>query len=244
MVSPNQELRRRWLEPLCRGESWAGVAFGGLRAGPAQVSVRPASGGWTLHGLLPQITGWRLIDVVMISARTEDDRRVVSMLLPAEPAPGMVPEPLTLIAANASSTVRLRLDGVFVPSSNVMSNWPYVPPPEYDGGGRPNGSLSLGVARRCLRLMGAGPLDSELEARRRQLDEAKDRDLAGARAAAAGLALRAAAALIVSQGSTSILAGQHAQRLYREAAFLLVFGSRPATRTALLRRLGAAVDAS
>ena len=34
------------------------------------------------------------------------------------------------------------------------------------------------------------------------------------------------------------LAGNEAERLGREAAFLLVFGSRPAIRAALLGRLG------
>ena len=63
--------------------------------------------------------------------------------------------------------------------------------------------------------------------------------MAEARAAAAELAVRSAAALIAGQGSRSILIEEHAQRLYREAAFLLVFGSRAAIRSSLLRRLGA-----
>jgi hypothetical protein len=63
--------------------------------------------------------------------------------------------------------------------------------------------------------------------------------MAEARAAACELAVRAASALVVHRGSKSISAGDHAERLYREAAFLLVFGSRPATRASLLRSLGA-----
>jgi hypothetical protein len=54
--------------------------------------------------------------------------------------------------------------------------------------------------------------------------------------------MRATAALITSQGSRSILADQHAQRLAREAMFLLVFGSRPAIREDLLRRLLTVAD--
>jgi hypothetical protein len=49
--------------------------------------------------------------------------------------------------------------------------------------------------------------------------------------------MRAAAALTVASGSRAILGGQHAQRLAREAAFLLVFGSRPPIRAALLSLL-------
>ena len=39
---------------------------------------------------------------------------------------------------------------------------------------------------------------------------------------------------MVRTGSRAVLAGNHAQRLYREAGFLLVFGSRPAIRDELL----------
>jgi len=39
---------------------------------------------------------------------------------------------------------------------------------------------------------------------------------------------------MVRTGSRAVLAGNHAQRLYREAGFLLAFGSRPAIRDELL----------
>jgi hypothetical protein len=59
-------------------------------------------------------------------------------------------------------------------------------------------------------------------------------DVAGARAHAADLALRSAATLVVKQGARSILRDQHAQRLMREATFLLVFGTRAPIQQALL----------
>jgi isovaleryl-CoA dehydrogenase len=62
---------------------------------------------------------------------------------------------------------------------------------------------------------------------------------AGARADAGELALRAAAAMMTAQGSRSLLAGEHPQRLAREAMFILVYALRPASREALLARLGA-----
>jgi hypothetical protein len=61
--------------------------------------------------------------------------------------------------------------------------------------------------------------------------------MAEARAGAVELAQRATAHLIVTQGSRSVLMDNHAQRLAREALFLLVFGTRPAIRAGLLRRL-------
>src|SRR5882672_10635827 len=105
---------------------------------------------------------------------------------------------------------------------------------------RVNGSLALGLVRRCARLLGPGPLDDELAACRELLDDAITADaMAEARAAASELAVRAAAALAVRDGSRSVTVDQHAQRLAREALFLLVFGSRPGIKSALLRRLGA-----
>jgi hypothetical protein len=61
-------------------------------------------------------------------------------------------------------------------------------------------------------------------------------------AAAADLALRAAAALVVETGSRAAVRHGHPERLAREALFLLVFGSRPAIKAELLARLGAAGD--
>jgi hypothetical protein len=185
---------------------------------------------------VPFVTGWGLIDVLFIAARTPDNARVISALVPADDS-GLSAERLTLLAANASSTVRLRISRLFVPAEMVVSDEPYRPPPDYDGGGRPNGSLSLGVAARCLTLLGPSALDGELSAGRAELDQASDQTMAEARAAAVELAQRASAALVVHSGSTSLFPRQHAQRLAREAVFLAVFGTRPAIKMALLRRL-------
>jgi hypothetical protein len=119
----------------------------------------------------------------------------------------------------------------------VVNVEPYRPPPAYDGGGRSTASLPLGVARRCCALLGPSALDDELTARRRQLDDALEETMAEARAAACELALRAAGALVVHAGSSSLLPASHAQRLLREAVFVQVFASRTAIRDALLRRL-------
>jgi alkylation response protein AidB-like acyl-CoA dehydrogenase len=237
-ASPNADLREAWLADMCAGSLRTGIALGGLHQGSAGLKAEPVEGGWLVSGDAPYVTGWGLIDVLLIAALTPDER-VVRALIDAVEGPQVVSERLRLVAANASATVRLRIDGLFVPSERVTSVAPYTPPPAFDGGGRPNGSLALGVTRRCLQLLGPSALDAELDARRQQLDGATDETLADARAAAAELAARAAAALIVGHGSRSIYLDDHAQRLYREAAFLLVFGSRTAIKASLLHRLGA-----
>jgi alkylation response protein AidB-like acyl-CoA dehydrogenase len=239
-ASGNAAMQEEWLPKLCGGAVRAGIALGGLRAGPAQIAARRVDGGWLLDGDVPYITGWGYIDELFVAARTADQElEVVTALVAAAVSDALDVQPLHLLATNASSTVRATLRSLFVPDGRVIGVGAYRPPPPYDGGGRPNGSLSLGVARRCATLSGPGPLDAEIDARRHQLDAARDETMAEARAAAAELALRAAGALVVAQGSRSLLPDQHAQRLLREAAFLQVFGSRPAIRDALLRRLGA-----
>ena len=80
---------------------------------------------------------------------------------------------------------------------------------------------------------GAGALDGC----RGALDAGTPGTMAAARAAASALAARAAAALATGHGARAVLRGSHAERLTREALFLLVFGSRPAIKAALTGRL-------
>ena len=240
-ASGNEALKREWLPRLCNGETRAGIALGGLRAGPAQIEARRVDGGWLLDGDVPYITGWDLIDELFVAARTTSpEPEVVTALVPAAASGALSVERLQLLGTNASRTVTARIRELFVPDDRVIGVDAYRSPSPFDGGGRPNGSLALGVTRRCCSLIGPSSLDAELAAARRRLDAATDETMADARAAAAELALRAAGALVVSRGSSSLLPAQHAQRLLREAAFLLVFGSRPAIRGNLLARFGAA----
>ena len=224
-------LRDEWLGPLCRGEVRAGVALGGLLPQPATLRAEPAGDGWVLHGNSPWVTGWGLVDVLLVAARADD--QLVWLALDATGVQGIEAERQRLMAVDASATVRLTFDGVEVPAERVVKVEPVeASPPALV---RTNGALALGVAGRCCRLLGPGPLDDQLIAARAALDGAADQ-LPEARAGASALALQAAAALVVHLGSRSVGRGEHSQRLAREAAFLLVFGSRPAIRAALLDR--------
>ena len=110
----------------------------------------------------------------------------------------------------------------------------YAPGLERPEGLRVNGSLALGITRRCCELLGPSSLDDELRRCREDLDAFETKDIAVSRARAAELAVRAAHALAVSRGSGSALFGDIAERTTREAALLLVFASRPAIKNALL----------
>ena len=236
-TSQTPDLRDGWLGPLCRGERRAGIALAGNRPGPPILNAAPTTdGGLELDGEAPWVSGWGRIDVMLVTARNGDT--VVSVLVDAVEIPTLRAEPLRLVGANASGTVTLRFSRHVVPAERIVGREPHADVLARDPIGlRMNGSLALGVIARCCMLMGPSTFDDELTAARRALDEATPGDLPAARATASELATRAAAALTVVQGSRSILMDQHAQRLAREALFLLVFGSRPAIRAELERKL-------
>jgi alkylation response protein AidB-like acyl-CoA dehydrogenase len=269
------------------------VVQAALRPGPSSLRAHARGDGWSFEGDALWVSGWGLVDTFFTAARAVENGRddtVVWALLDAADG-SLSATPQELVAANASRTVAVHFDDVFVPADRVVGVAPLQP--TGPDALRVNGALALGVARRCLVLLeeapgagssgardaggvgnagsaggrgagshgtsraggpggssagagshpaGAGDfaaglsaLRAEMEACRAEMDNAAD--VAGARAHAADLALRLAATLVVKQGARSILRDQHAQRLMREATFLLVFGTRAPIQQALLGRL-------
>jgi alkylation response protein AidB-like acyl-CoA dehydrogenase len=237
------QLRDRWLAAACQGRLRSGIALTGLIPGPPQLRAEIAEGGWRLDGTAPWVTGWGLVDVVEVVARGPEDT-VVTLIMDAAAQPGLSVTRQRLAAADASVTVRLGFDGLVVAPDRFAGQEPFDPAASVQPAGlRVNGSLALGVARRCVRLLGASPLDDELAACRERLDAALDGGpdaMAAARAAASELALRAAAALTVRDGASAITVGAHAQRFAREALLLLVVVPRQAIKSEHEERPGAA----
>jgi len=241
-VSDRPGTAERWVGPLARGERRAGIALAGLRGSPP-VRVRPAAGGYVVDGTVPWVTGWDLVDTVHLAAL--DGAGVIHyFFLDAVAGPTLSADLVDVVATRASRTVTLHLAGHTVPADRLVGTQPYA---EWSGGDMAgsllNGFLAIGVAGRCCRLLGPSPFDAELARCRAALlaaaaaADAGPAAAAAARADAADLALRASASLVVRTGSRAVLLDQHAQRLAREAIFLLVFGSRPIIRDALLTRL-------
>jgi alkylation response protein AidB-like acyl-CoA dehydrogenase len=230
-------LRQKYLRRAITGEVKGGVALTGLLPGPSRLVARPVPGGWQLEGEAPWVSGWGTVDVIVVVARGPDET-VVTLLLNAGPQPGLSVTPLRLVALNASRTVRARFDGVFVGAEKLIAQQDHETARRQSERLRLNGSFALGLIRRCCALMGPSSLDQELIDCRAALDGADEPALPGARAWACELAARAASRLAVSRGSRSALAGDVAERLGREAGFLLVFASRAAIKDALLARLG------
>lgn len=228
---------RDWVEPLASGERRATVMFAGLLPAP-KVRCRPDGDSWIIDGVGPWVSGWGLTDVIHIAARSPDDD-VVWLLVDVD-TPGFRAEPHCLLGLNASATVTLHVDGVRVGSERETSRFPWSEWPARDAVGlRGNGSMALGLAARCCRLLGPSPLDEEVVRATAALDTGDAETFPRARAAASALAARAAAALVADRGSAGVERGTDAERLYREAAMLLVFGSRPSIRSELRSTLGA-----
>jgi alkylation response protein AidB-like acyl-CoA dehydrogenase len=252
----NAGLRERHLADAVRGATRCGVAFAGAIPQPPKLWATRVDGGWRLDGVAPLVTGWGIVDLLLVSARdaatadaddADDRARVVSVLVPARAAAGVAVHPLDLAAANGSRTVRLDVDGWSVGDDAVVAT-----PTRAEflsarlAGARVNGCLALGVAGRCAALVEEAGEPGAAEALRTALGAVRDDLDAGladpgrmpaARAAASELALRAAATLTVAVGSRAIVGRHPARRLAREAAFTLVAAGRPEIRTELLGAL-------
>ena len=238
VADARQPLRDAWLARLCSGAVRAGVAFSGLRRpGPPILTAIADGDGWRFTGLAPWVTGWGRIDVVRAAARREDGD-IVWALVDAIPGDTLHADPLHLAAVNASATVTLSFENHPVPPDRVIAVQNFDEWQTADRAGlRLNGSLALGVARRCASLLASDALLAELDERRNALDQSSPETMPEERARASELALRAATALVVAGGGRAIAMDHHAQRLAREAIFLLVFGQTAAIKSAQLHRL-------
>jgi hypothetical protein len=236
------ELRDAWLPPLCAGTVRGGIALGGCLPGPPALRARRTDAGWRLDGHSPWVTGWGAVDVLLVAARTDEDTLVWG-LTEAQAGPSLTIDRQQMVAVNASGTVDAHFSGHALADERVTGIQPFSEFQEQDGGSlATNGFLALGGARRCLRLVGPGPLDDELARCRSALEVATPETLPAARAHCSALAVRAATALVVTTGSRSVLTDQHAQRLAREAVFTLVFGSRPTIKRELLAHVAGSSD--
>ena len=228
----------RWGPRLASGDLRSGVAFAHLRrSGPPAILATPNGDGWSLTGTAPWVTGWSRIEVVYLAAmRADDPTQIVWFVLDAVVSETLSVQTLDLLAVQASSTVELTLRDHRVSASRFASTEALEDWKIRDAAGlRTNGSVALGHAERTIALLGndAGQLVEQLTRCRNDLNAAPDHaSVAAARAQATSLALQAATALVARNGGASIVHGQLAQRLAREAVFLLVQGQTAAIRSA------------
>ena len=224
-------MKARWAEALATGESRGGVAFAHLnRPGFPMLRAEPTSDGWIFSGSAPFVTGWGHIDVVLTAARHGDS--IVWALLDAKDSETLTSRRLSLAAIDSAVTVELSFDNHRVSEASVtlvegFSDWAE----KYRHGLRSNGSNPLGVASRATRLLGPSPLDAQLDEARDKINSATADELPKARAILGELCVRSTSALVAQVGGSALFVEQQAQRLAREALFLLVQGQTPEIRS-------------
>lgn len=228
----------RFADGLASGALRGGVAITAVR-GPQPLRIEATDAGWRIDGSAPWVTGWGLVDVLRIAA-VQPDGTIRTVL--ADVGPGMSGERVAAVAAGAAGTATVAFDAVDVPEDRALDVVTAERWAEADAAGLAgNGALALGVAGRAAAMLGdaghPGWLRPVAEAREALL-AADVEQLPEARAACSALALHVAGALAAHDGARGVSAGSRSDRLLREAHFLLGFGSRPAIRADLLRRLG------
>jgi len=250
LVKSEPAVRERLLGPLSRGELMSGVAYAHLRAYPRiPVRVTRERGGWRFDGTVPWYTGWGLNDVMLLAGVTDADE-VLFAFTEAREQSGLRPSPpMRLAALTASRTVSLELDGLWLPEEAVALRTPYAEWAMTDRPKPTNASPAVfGVAEAALALLDddlADPLRARLGEVREQAYALAEHPVPhehlaerlALRTQAYDVLMTATTAAVVAGGGRSLSLTSRAQRLAREALFLLVQGQTPESRAAHLKAL-------
>jgi alkylation response protein AidB-like acyl-CoA dehydrogenase len=254
--APQAEL----LTDLASGRRLAGVAFSHLRRWPHRpVAATRVDGGWRFDGTAPWFTGWGLSDVVMLAAATADGEAVFGFTPGRDGAHLTASPPVRMAVLDGAQTVRLHLNGLLVADDLIVTRVPMEMWTEQDRLVTANVNPAVfGVAQRALDLLQRHAEQSgdraAVDAERRLADrlaavrtrayrlldevephEAVDERLA-VRADASHLAIAATTSLVVASAGRAMAADHPAQRLAREAMFLLVQAQTAEVRAATLDR--------
>lgn len=203
--------------------------------------------GWALTGDAPFVSGWGIVDVLVVSAADVETDDVIGVIVDARPQPGIARvDALHLVAATATNTVSLRLDDLTVSDEMVVSR---VRRDEFLAsqlfGARLNGTLPTGLARRCARLLDDRGHVAEADRVRARCDAVRGRLDAGLADTATMVAARADGPSSRSAPPppwSPPVADRRCrrptmlQRLAREAVFTLVAASRAELKRELLGR--------
>ncbi|MGW6518707.1 acyl-CoA dehydrogenase family protein [Streptomyces sp. NPDC054950] len=242
--------RERLLGPLASGELLSGVAYAHLRAYPrVPVRVTPERAGWRFDGTVPWYTGWGLNDVLLLAGVTGTGE-VLFAFTEAREQPGLrASAPLRLAALGAARTVSLELDGLWLPEEAVALRTPHERWSAADRLRTVNANPAVfGVTEAALTLLDedtAAPLRARLtEVRTRAYaladGPAPHEHLAerlALRTRASEVMRTATTAAVVTGGGRSMLLTNRAQRLAREALFLMVQAQTRESRADHLRSL-------
>ncbi|MBF6333635.1 acyl-CoA dehydrogenase family protein [Nocardia transvalensis] len=250
--SDNSELRDALMPRMVTGERRCCITHAGANSMPSLV-LSETSSGYTLAGTSPFVTGWDYTDTLVASSllRRDGIDHIAALVVPDKLDTRIRATELSLIAATASSTVRLDFDDLPIPADSILS---IVPRTEFMRtrvvrNEWVNGALVIGVLKGCI---------GELEDQGGDADVFRTRyaELLGQYAAARGdvhavrmlraeisrLAVNAAAAAMVATGVRSVVAHSPAERWVRQAAFGLLVATHDPLRQLLLQTFTRSAD--
>jgi alkylation response protein AidB-like acyl-CoA dehydrogenase len=253
----NEELRRRLLPPLARGEWFSTVGLSQLTTSRQHVKpifkARATGDSFILNGTIPWVTGAAHAEHVIIGAVLDDDRQILAVL-PTNTKGVTIGPPLDLMALVGSLTSEIRCEGVELdrswllagPAQRVMTTGG-----RGGTGGLETSCLALGLAGAAIDYLGAEAVArSELQVTAERFEHTRQllrQDLhrlvetsctaeaaAAPRARANTLVLRATQAALTASKGTGFLKQHPAQRWARQALFFLVWSCpRPAAEATL-----------
>jgi isovaleryl-CoA dehydrogenase len=242
----SEALKREKLPRFASGEELCGGAFSHLRrSGPPMVTAQRVSGGYQVSGKAPWVTAWSLLDSFILGAvRLPEDDHIYFYVPKAGNAAMLLPgAAIPLVVMNASDTVEVTLNELFLPDDYVLYERPAEALKRGDFCGiTGHVFLPLGCARGSVFALNALAEQRHNDAFAHAADEFaneintcraealqwsgacaeqpdyKDRAL-HARAEAITLATRAAHAVVTATGGGAHLLSSPAQRLLRESIF-------------------------
>ncbi len=242
----SQSLKAEKLPRFAAGKELCGVAFSHLRRpGPPMVTAERVDGGYTVSGKAPWVTGWSLLDSFILGAvRLPENDHIYFYVPKAGNEAALEPGPaIPLVVMNASDTVEVTLNSLFLPDDYALYERPAEALKRSDFCGvTGHVFLPLGCARGsvfALRALAglrrneafaqaAGEFGREIDACRAdalawsgscaEMPDYKGRAF-HARAEAITLATRAAHAVVTATGGGAHLLSSPAQRLLRESIF-------------------------
>jgi len=237
-------LRSQYLAKLANGECFTTVGIAQLttsrQMGLPALKATPIDGGYLLNGLIPWSTGAGKAAFIVSGATLADGQQILFAL--STDLPGvLVQPPLQLVALRGSWTTQVLCDQVKLDESLVLRG-----PSERVLGERgktlplSQAFLGMGLCRSAIELMkehdselGRGAvmnLEPQLQQLRERILEAcrpggepEAEQVAQLRSACNDLAIRATHAAVALYKGTALLLDHPAQRLAREAMFLLVW---------------------
>jgi len=233
------------LSRLAKNEVWATVGIAQLttsrQGGLPAVRATRTDGGYLVNGTIPWCTGLKHSDLIVAGAALEDGQQILILLRQDQEGVELGP-PMNLVALTCTMTGPIELKKVL-----VEDKWVLRAPTANALAGRRNGLtlgqtfIATGLTQSALNLIAGHDSDRARVACARfaqQLAELRaeiatlcqpghEADASAAnprlRGACNDLALRVTHAAIALYKGTSLLSGHPAQRLAREAMFLLVW---------------------